>query len=196
MTEKQNRYSLNEKLCLWKRTCNIYNYSLFAVMIKQISNKIFNYFIEKWIKWFIRFWGFLFHENYSINQATNKSKISVMENKRLSTIASLTKLIKCCEVFFNGCRACVLILKNLFAFNPNLYSHFLCMLLLVTLAMCWGISVQKEGGWLPFLKISKKNRTRTESEIILCISFCAPCSSPHCVLINISSKIFGNSFCP
>jgi len=33
-----------------------------------------------------------FHENYSINQATNKSKIILMENKRLSTIASLTKL--------------------------------------------------------------------------------------------------------
>jgi len=32
-----------------------------------------------------------FHENYSINQATNKSKIILMENKRLSTIASLTK---------------------------------------------------------------------------------------------------------
>jgi len=59
-------------------------------MIKQISNKIFNYFIQKLIKWFIRFLRF-FHENYSINQATNKSKISVMENKRLSTIASLTK---------------------------------------------------------------------------------------------------------
>ena len=40
-----------------------------------------------------------FHENYSINQATNKSKISVMENKRLSTIASLTIIIKRCERF-------------------------------------------------------------------------------------------------
>ena len=49
-----------------------------------------------------------FHENYSINQATNKSKISVMENKRLSTIASLTIIIKRCERFFNGCRTCFL----------------------------------------------------------------------------------------
>jgi len=167
-------------------------------MIKQISNKIFNYFIEKWIKWFIRFWGFLFHENYSINQATNKSKISVMENKRLSTIASLTKLIKCCEVFFNGCRACVLILKNLFAFNPNLYSHFLCMLLLVTLAMCWGISVQKEGGWLPFLKISKKNSIKSENIIRNwnCVFFLCPMQlSSFCVGQHLSSKrIFLNFF--
>lgn len=35
--------------------------------------------------------------NYSINQATNKSKISVMENKRLSTIAS--KLINVVKYF-------------------------------------------------------------------------------------------------
>lgn len=38
----------------FNRECNMYNYSLFVVMIKQISNKIFNYFIEKLIKWFIR----------------------------------------------------------------------------------------------------------------------------------------------
>ena len=49
-----------------------------------------------------------FHENYSINQATNKSKIILMENKRLSTIASLTIIIKRCERFFNGCRTCFL----------------------------------------------------------------------------------------
>jgi hypothetical protein len=136
-------------------------------------------------------WGFLFHENYSINQATNKSKISVMENKRLSTIASLTKLIKCCEVFFNGCRACVLTLKNVCFQSKLVFTLLVNLVVRKKIAMCWGISVQKEGGWLPFLKIIKKNRTRSDLEIILWVSFCAPCSSPHCMLVNISSKHMG-----
>jgi len=141
-------------------------------------------------------WGFLFHENYSINQATNKSKISVMENKRLSTIASLTKLIKCCEVFFNGCRACVLILKNLFAFNPNLYSHFLCMLLLVTLAMCWGISVQKEGGWLPFLKIIQKEQNKIWTRNYPVGFFLCPMQLSSLCVGQHLFKTYGNFFCP
>ena len=56
-----------------------------------------------------------------------------MENKRLSTIAFLTKHYNsCCEVFFNGCRACVFLTLNIkLEFNPNFQSHFLCILLLI-----------------------------------------------------------------
>jgi len=93
----------------------------------------------------------------------------------------------CCEVFFNGCRACF---NSIFCFQSKLVFTLL-VFKWCYFAMCWGISVQKEGGWLPFLKIFKKIRTRSESEIILLVSFCAPCSSPHCVLVNISSKHMG-----
>ena len=150
------------------RMWNRYNYSLFVVMIKQISNKIFNYFIQKLIKWFIRFWGFLFHENYSINQATNKSKISVMENKRLSTIASLTIIIKRCERFFNGCRTCFLYI-------------FLLLLRISSNVLRLFPFKRKAAGSL-FWKFPKRSKSEKCQRLV---SFCAPCSSP-CVLVNIS----------
>jgi len=156
------------------RMWNRYNYSLFVVMIKQISNKIFNYFIQKLIKWFIRFWGFLFHENYSINQATNKSKISVMENKRLSTIASLTKLIKCCEVFFNGCRACVLTLKNV-CFQSNLVFTLLALLQCVEV-----FPFKRKAAGSLFWKFSK----RSEQDLNQKLS-CWFLSVPHAALLIV-----------
>jgi len=141
----------------------MYNYSLFVVMIKQISNKIFNYFIQKLIKWFIRFWGFLFHENYSINQATNKSKISVMENKRLSTIASLTKLIKIHVVkyFSMDVVRVVFTLKIKFDCNPNLQFTLLCVYLLLLIFFLQCVEVfpfkRKAAGSL-FWKFPKRTR--------------------------------------
>jgi hypothetical protein len=164
-------------------------------MIKQISNKIFNYFIQKLIKWFIRFLRF-FHENYSINQATNKSKISVMENKRLSTIASLTKLIKCCEVFFNGCRACVLTLKNVCFQSKLVFTLLVNLVVRKEIAMCWGISVQKEGGWLPFLKIIQKEQNKIWTRNYPVGFFLCPMQlSSFCVGQHLF-KTYGNFFCP
>ena len=86
----------------------------------------------------------------------------------------------CCEVFFNGCRACF---NSIFCFQSKLVFTLL-VFKWCYFAMCWGISVQKEGGWLPFLKIFQKEFTRSERCQKL-VSFCAPCSSP-CVLVNIS----------
>ena len=58
-------------------------------------------------------------------------------------------------------------------------------------AMCWGISVQKEGGWLPFLKISKKNSIKSENIIRNwnCVFFLCPMQlSSFCVGQHLSSK--------
>ena len=76
----------------------------------------------------------------------------------------------CCEVFFNGCRACF---NSIFCFQSKLVFTLL-VFKWCYFAMCWGISVQKEGGWLPFLKISKKSRIRSSLEIILFLFFLCP----------------------
>jgi len=121
-----------------------------------------------------------FHENYSINQATNKSKISVMENKRLSTIASLTIIIKCCEVFFDGCRACVLTLKNV-CFQSKLIFTLLVYLVVRKNWQCVEVFPfkRKAAGSL-FWKFSK----RTEQDLNQKLS-CGFLSVPHAALLIV-----------
>lgn len=100
----------------------------------------------------------------------------------------------CCEVFFNGCRACF---NSSFCFQSKLVFTLL-VFKWCYFAMCWGISVQKEGGWLPFLKISKKNRIKSENIIRNwnCVFFLCPMQlSSFCVGQHLSSKrIFLNFF--
>jgi len=83
----------------------------------------------------------------------------------------------CCEVFFNGCRACF---NSIFCFQSKLVFTLL-VFKWCYFAMCWGISVQKEGGWLPFLKISKKIKIWEMSEIgfFLCPMQLSLCVSQH-----------------
>jgi hypothetical protein len=100
----------------------------------------------------------------------------------------------CCEVFFNGCRACF---NSIFCFQSKLVFTLL-VFKWCYFAMCWGISVQKEGGWLPFLKISKKNSIKSENIIRNwnCVFFLCPMQlSSFCVGQHLSSKrIFLNFF--
>ena len=96
----------------------------------------------------------------------------------------------CCEVFFNGCRACF---NSIFCFQSKLVFTLL-VFKWCYFAMCWGISVQKEGGWLPFLKIFQKDYKiweMSETGFFLC-----PMQlSSFCVGQHLSSKrIFLNFF--
>jgi len=99
--------------------------------------------------------------NYSINQATNKSKISVMENKRLSTIAS--KLINVVKYFSmdvarvligNVLRYFRLKGRRLAPFSENFqkeqnkiwirnHTVFLSVPYAALLILCWPTSLQK-----------------------------------------------------
>jgi len=102
----------------------------------------------------------------------------------------------CCEVFFNGCRACF---NSIFCFQSKLVFTLL-VFKWCYFAMCWGISVQKEGGWLPFLKISKKNRIKSEN-VIRNLKLCF-LSVPHAALLILcwSTSLFKKNifelFCP
>lgn len=140
-------------------------------------------------------WGFLFHENYSINQATNKSKISVMENKRLSTIASLTKLIKCCEVFFNGCRACVLTLKNV-CFQSNWYSHFLWTLLFAKICNVLRYFRSKGRRLAPFSENYQKEQNKIWTRNYPVGFFLCPMQLSSLCVGQHLFKTYGNFFCP
>jgi len=141
-------------------------------------------------------WGFLFHENYSINQATNKSKISVMENKRLSTIASLTKLIKCCEVFFNGCRACVLTLKNV-CFQSKLVFTLLVNLV-VRKKICNVLRYFRSKGrrLAPFSENYQKEQNKIWSRNYPVGFFLCPMQLSSLCVGQHLFKTYGNFFCP
>jgi len=124
-----------------------------------------------------------FHENYSINQATNKSKISVMENKRLSTIASLTIIIKRCERF------------SMDVVVSKFYSHFsvlymFLLLLRISSNVLRLFPFKRKAAGSLFWKFPKRSKSEKCQKLV---SFCAPCSSP-CVLVNISLNSFAGTF--
>lgn len=120
-----------------------------------------------------------------------------MENKRLSTIAFslILKLIEFVVKYFS--MDVVRVLTLFFCFQSKLVFTLL-VFKWCYFAMCWGISVQKEGGWLPFLKISKKNSIKSEDIIRNwnCVFFLCPMQlSSFCVGQHLSSKrIFLNFF--
>lgn len=120
-----------------------------------------------------------------------------MENKRLSTIAFslILKLIEFVVKYFS--MDVVRALTLFFCFQSKLVFTLL-VFKWCYFAMCWGISVQKEGGWLPFLKISKKNSIKSENIIRNwnCVFFLCPMQlSSFCVGQHLSSKrIFLNFF--
>jgi len=120
-----------------------------------------------------------------------------MENKRLSTIAFslILKLIEFVVKYFS--MDVVRVLTLFFCFQSKLVFTLL-VFKWCYFAMCWGISVQKEGGWLPFLKISKKNSIKSENIIRNwnCVFFLCPMQlSSFCVGQHLSSKrIFLNFF--
>lgn len=115
-----------------------------------------------------------------------------MENKRLSTIAFslILKLIEFVVKYFS--MDVVRVLTLFFCFQSKLVFTLL-VFKWCYFAMCWGISVQKEGGWLPFLKISKKIKIWEMSEIGFFL--CPMQLSSFCVGQHLSSKrIFLNFF--
>jgi hypothetical protein len=120
-----------------------------------------------------------------------------MENKRLSTIAFslILELIEFVVKYFS--MDVVRVLTLFFCFQSKLVFTLL-VFKWCYFAMCWGISVQKEGGWLPFLKISKKNSKKSENIIRNwnCVFFLCPMQlSSFCVGQHLSSKrIFLNFF--
>jgi len=98
----------------------------------------------------------------------------------------------CCEVFFNGCRACF---NSIFCFQSKLVFTLL-VFKWCYFAMCWGISVQKEGGWLPFLKIIQKEQNKIWTRNYPVGFFLCPMQLSSLYVGQHLFKTYGNFFCP